>query len=104
MSENAKNLILGVYSLVLKYFQLLNRNSFKRLGASCLDADEIKKQKWFEGINWKDARNKKLVPPKPILSKEYEQAIKINTRKFQNHPDIDETDKVEGWSFMDSKK
>jgi len=42
--------------------QLLNRNTKKRLGCT-LGADEIKKHKFFAGINWNNVYKRKLKPP-----------------------------------------
>ena len=53
VTEEAKNLIS----------QLLVPNPKKRLGYGEDDAQKIKEHKYFEGINWEDAWNKKLTPP-----------------------------------------
>lgn len=47
---------------------LLNRNPSKRLGGGKGDADEIKKHQWFKTINWDDVINRKLTPPKPVIT------------------------------------
>ena len=57
LSTEVKNLLIA----------LLNRNPKKRLGAGKSDADEIKKHPWFKCINWQDAYNRKLKPPKPHI-------------------------------------
>ena len=53
VTEEAKNLIS----------QLLVPNPKKRLGYGEDGTQKIKEHKYFEGINWEDAWNKKLTPP-----------------------------------------
>jgi len=48
-------------------YKLLEKDPAKRLGKN--GADEIKKHKWFKGINWKDVFNRKIDPPIPYLKR-----------------------------------
>lgn len=45
--------------------KLLEKDPSKRLGKH--GAEEVKKHKWFKGINWTDVFNKKIDPPIPYL-------------------------------------
>ena len=61
VTEEAKDLIS----------QLLVPNPKKRLGYGEDGAQKIKEHRYFEGINWEDAWNKKLTPPFiPVLKSE----------------------------------
>jgi len=53
MSLEARDLILN----------LLNRNPKKRLGAGPEDADELKKHKFFEGVNWQEVQQQRQQMP-----------------------------------------
>ena len=61
LSEECKNLIVS----------LLNRNPSKRLGAGPEGAEEIKRHPFFAPINWEEAKEKKLKPPKPEINMKY---------------------------------
>jgi hypothetical protein len=50
---------------------LLNRNPSRRLGAGPEGADEIKRHPFFKELDWQQARNKQLNPPKPVLNVKY---------------------------------
>lgn len=57
LSPEIKNLLIA----------LLDRNPQKRLGSGKEDAGEIKAHPWFKGINWQEALERKLNPPKPTI-------------------------------------
>ena len=104
MSEEAKNLIVGVNKPIYKV-QLLNRNPSKRLGSSPEDSEEIKQQPFFKGIVWKDVYERKLTPPKPTIKKE-SFAIRMSPQMLQSSTaSVSPENNVVGWSFAgDSKK
>mmetsp|Transcript_10476 Transcript_10476/g.11954 ORF Transcript_10476/g.11954 Transcript_10476/m.11954 type:complete len:142 (+) Transcript_10476:530-955(+) len=87
LSMDAKSLLIG----------LLNRNPQKRLGASKYGAEDIKKHSFFKDINWKDAGDRKLTPPKPsimpIVITDISQSI------FEDSDSQVDDQKVPGWSF-----
>jgi hypothetical protein len=74
---------------------LLNRNPAKRLGSGKGDAEEIKKHPWFKTINWVDAINKKLKPPKPVV-KQFPPG-KISGEIF--HDDSKDENPIQGWMY-----
>ncbi|KAJ7988225.1 hypothetical protein DPEC_G00321390 [Dallia pectoralis] len=43
--------------------KLLQKNPERRLGAGEADASEVKKHRFFQGMNWESLLHKKLVPP-----------------------------------------
>ncbi|XP_062846959.1 serine/threonine-protein kinase N1b [Trichomycterus rosablanca] len=43
--------------------RLLRRNPERRLGSSCQDAEEVKKQPFFRNMDWEALLKKKVVPP-----------------------------------------
>ena len=69
LSDDAKNLIVS----------LLNRNPSRRLGAGPEGADEIKRHPFFKDLDWQQAINKQLQPPKPIVNTNYFSLITNNT-------------------------
>lgn len=78
--------------------KLLNRDPNKRLGAGCDDAEEIKKDPFFKGVNWDDVLARKLKPPKPIVKPipNVELSLDIfgcaSPSKYEN--------KIERWTFV----
>ncbi len=58
MTSEAKGLLIA----------LLSKNSQKRLGAGPRGAEEIKEHHFFKDIVWEDVYNRKLKPPKPVIS------------------------------------
>lgn len=87
LSTNAKSLLV----------RLLNRNPHKRLGASTLGAEDIKTHAFFKEIDWNEALERKLSPPKPtimpIVITDISQSI------FEDSEGHDDDHKVPGWSF-----
>eukprot|EP00347_Sterkiella_histriomuscorum_P015797 403355646 len=102
LSEECKNLIVS----------LLNRNPSKRLGAGPEGCEEIKAHSFFEGMDWKMAKDKKLQPPKPEFNAKFlnqlqslneapdESLLKVFEDFEELDPDIFENKTVEGWSFI----
>ncbi len=94
MSEDAKLLIVA----------LLNRNPSKRLGAGPRDAEEIKDNKFFKGICWRDVYERKLKPPKPVIKKE-SFALRMSPQMLQSSTTpVAPENNVSGWSFMGHAK
>lgn len=92
ISEEAKDLIS----------KLLIRNPKKRLGASKLDAEEIKAHKFFESIDWGMMMLKQYTPPpfRNILRV----PKKISLSKIYGILDenqIEEPRKIDGWSVLE---
>ncbi len=85
LSADAKNLLIA----------LLNRNPLKRLGAGKIDADEIKAHPWFKDINWEDAINKKLKPPKPLIKPR--PTAKVTANVFADN--VREENRLSDWDF-----
>lgn len=86
LSADGKNLIIS----------LLNRNPAKRLGSGKGDANEIKKHPWFNKIDWNDANNRKLKPPKPQI-KQFPKS-KICAELFLD--DSKDENPVPDWAFV----
>ena len=69
MSDEAIDLIV----------KLLNRDPKQRLGAGPTDSDEIKIHPFFKDINWDDAMQRRLKPPKPLIKPIVETGINFET-------------------------
>lgn len=86
---------------------LMDRNPVTRLGTN--GALEIKKHKWFKGIDWEDVFNKKLDPPLPYLKRKVKkgngQIIISHPLDFEKERMIVQSDPnfIDGWSFIDHK-
>lgn len=87
LSSNLKNLLI----------LLLARNPQKRLGSGAMDAEEVKSHPWFSDIDWEDAINKRLKPPKPIIKEVSKSTTLINVFK-DNRKDKNE---ISGWNFRE---
>ena len=98
ISKDARDLIV----------RLMDRNPVTRLGTN--GADEIKKHKWFKGINWEDVINKRLDPPLPYLKRKVKkgdgQLIISHPLNFEKERKIVQNDPnfIDGWSFIDPVK
>lgn len=89
VSNEAKNLMKT----------LLQRDPSKRLGASKKDAEDVKADPFFKGVNWEDYYNKKVKPPQfhPIrrIFKE------VNLEKmFGKLEDDVPAPRLDGWSVL----
>jgi serine/threonine protein kinase len=103
ISPDAKSLII----------KLLNRNPNKRLGSGHLDANEIKSQSFFNGIDFNHILDKKFDPPKfpSSYKKLSEIKLKNNTKHniVFNREVIEDMknniqckgNQIEGWTFID---
>lgn len=80
--------------------QLLNRDPKKRLGSGPGDAEEIKVHPFFKSINWDDALQRKLKPPKPYIKPIVESTIPITVFDDEEEEDVN---KLEGWNFMSNE-
>jgi len=79
---------------------LLIRNPLKRLGARGGAAD-IKAHPFFSGINWDEALQRRLNPPKPIPKEKLSQ--NINPKVFQPIEDEEKGEHhIRGWSFINT--
>ncbi len=87
VSERALDLIV----------KLLNRDPKHRLGAGPADAEEIKQHEFFEGINWEDARNRMLRPPKPHLLSVIKTGVTFD--HMHDGPDTD-VSRLNKWTFI----
>ncbi len=80
--------------------KLLHRDPKKRLGSGPDDAEEIKREPFFAGLNWDDVYARKLKPPKamlrPILNTE------LSKRLFEDVCGNGDGRKIERWSFIAS--
>lgn len=74
LSEDAKSLIVS----------LLNRNPSRRLGGGPGGAEEIKSHSFFNTINWKDAKEKKLKPPKPEINMSHFTSVQVSDQSSSN--------------------
>jgi hypothetical protein len=66
MSENAQGLIQKVRFLHMHtwlYLQLLVKDPSKRLGSTRTDAKDIKKEPYFEGVDWEAMLRLEIEPP-----------------------------------------
>ncbi|KRX09229.1 Protein kinase-like domain [Pseudocohnilembus persalinus] len=87
--------------------QLIHQDPEKRLGSKN-DGEEVRMHKFFDGINWNDVYNRKLIPIKPMMKNKVElyesptRNMKITfsdqnmTRKDRNKQYVDE------WSYIDN--
>ncbi|OMJ89130.1 hypothetical protein SteCoe_8756 [Stentor coeruleus] len=89
ISENARNLIK----------MLLHRDPKKRIGSGKKDSEEIKRHKFFDGVNWVDFANKKVPPPEfRIVNKSFKE---VSMQKVFGRVEDDRFDmKVDEWSFL----
>lgn len=78
--------------------RLLQRAPHKRLGYN-KGAEEIKLHPWFFGIDWEEILLRKLRPPKPIIKKV--RLGEIDPQPNFNEQDIDESNTVNGWTFIE---
>ena len=88
MSSDALDLIV----------KLLNRDPRKRLGAGPGDAEEIKKHPFFKDINWDDALQRKLKPPKPVLKPIIEASTTFDLFNELEENNIE--DRMQHWTFI----
>ena len=78
--------------------QLLNRDPKQRLGAGPGDAEEIKKHIFFKEINWDEAMQRKLKPPKPLLKPIIEKGATFEA--FQESEFDSFAGTMHDWSFV----
>lgn len=78
--------------------KLLNRDPRKRLGAGAGDAEEIKGHAFFRGVNWEEALQRKLRPPKPLVKPVVETGMKFDV--FKELEEEDEKSKMMHWTFV----
>lgn len=88
MSEEALDLIVS----------LLNRSPTERLGAGPGDAEEIKQHAFFSSVNWDDALQRKLRPPKPRARRVVE--AKELAEAFKNLEESDLEHRMDKWTFI----
>ncbi len=79
--------------------KLLNRNPQRRLGAGPQDAEEVKQHPFFKGLNWEDAKERKLVPPKPVLKPIPNTEISVDTLTIPGLP-APEGGQLNKWTFV----
>ena len=79
--------------------KLLNRDPTQRLGSGPGDAEEIKEHPFFKGLNWDDAIQRKLKPPKPKMRQVVETGGKFDMYK-DTETVIDEKSKMNKWTFI----
>ena len=78
--------------------ELLNRDPLKRLG-SRRDAEEVKENPFFYGINWDSVLRKELRPPKPHLTPIMPGTLpQEKIMGSQSH--IDHDNHISGWTFI----
>ena len=80
--------------------KLLNRNPMKRLGSGPDDAESIKAHPFFSSINWIDAANRNLQPPKPRMNSLVKTANLKNVFADKDKMGINPKD-LKNWSFID---
>lgn len=78
--------------------KLLNRDPRKRLGAGPGDAEEIKAHSFFKNINWEEALQRKLKPPKPYIRPIVETGIKFDV--FKDLEEDNDQNKMMQWTFI----
>ena len=88
MSKEALDLIV----------KLLNRDPKKRLGAGPGDAEEIKEHPFFNTINWEEALERKLKPPKPYIKPIIETGGKFEA--FSELEEDTDQNKMQKWTFI----
>jgi len=81
--------------------QLLNRDPRKRLGSGPGDAEEIKAHTFFRPINWEDALERRLKPPKPRIKPIEESSVEINL--FDNEEEDEDVNKLKKWTFISNE-
>ena len=94
--ENTNVKFPNFFSLNLKNLlsRLFEKDPIKRI-----KEEEIKTHPWFKGINWEDAMNKKLKPPKPNINR-----VRMNrfSSGFPNNEhEIIGSEKLNGWTFIE---
>ena len=88
MSDSGKNIIV----------KLLNRDPAKRLGASRRDAEEIKEDPFFEGVDWVGMCERRveappLTPPKKVFRD-------IHVERMFGKMEAPKLNHLDDWSFM----
>jgi len=78
--------------------KLLNRDPRKRLGAGPGDAEEIKAHPFFKCIDWQEALQRKLKPPKPLVKPIVETGLKFDI--FKDLEEDDDHSKMLHWTFV----
>lgn len=81
--------------------KLLNRDPRKRLGAGPGDAEEIKKHPFFKNINWEDAMQRRLKPPKPYIKPIVESGATFEL--FNELEEDDDESKMKRWTFISNE-
>jgi serine/threonine protein kinase SCH9 len=76
---------------------LLQRDPNKRLGAQ-RGAEEVKRHKFFSGIDWDAVLRRDLTPPK--IPKPEIPSIGIPAEKIYGTFTPAETNKISGWTFI----
>ncbi|OMJ90488.1 hypothetical protein SteCoe_7193 [Stentor coeruleus] len=89
ISNEAKNLIKV----------LLQRDPSKRLGASKKDAEDVKADQFFKGVNWEEYYNKKVKPPQFHQIKRVFKDIKLE-KMFGKLQDDVPAPRLDGWSVL----
>lgn len=84
--------------------KLLKINPKKRLGASKLDAEEIKTHGFFEGVDWKKFLSKNVTPPvyKPITRMYKKIPLAKVYGKIEEEEEAD-GNVIQGWSVLEKK-
>jgi len=92
MSSEALDLIVN----------LLNRSPAERLGGGPGDAEEIKRHAFFKSINWEDALQRKLKPPKPYIRrvKESKELIEV-FKRLERENDVEH--RMSKWTFVSNE-
>jgi len=88
MSSEALDLIVN----------LLNRDPTRRLGSGPSDSEEIKSHPFFKSINWEDAMQRKLKPPKPFIKPVVDKGGSFGA--FKEIEEGSEEDKMSRWTFI----
>lgn len=78
--------------------ELLNRDPSKRLGTR-RDAEEIKENSFFYGINWDSVLRKELRPPRPQHTPIMKGMIPQD-KITGYHSEIDQSNRISGWTFI----
>lgn len=81
--------------------QLLNRDPRKRLGSGPGDAEEIKAHPFFKGVDWEDAVERRLKPPKPRVKPVVEP--KEGVRIFEDEEQEEDANKLKRWTFISNE-
>ena len=80
--------------------RLLTKDREKRIGSSKNGAEDIKKHKWYRGLNWAALYNKHMAPPMDGLEHVPSISGIADCANFQNYP----TSNDENGPVLDQEK